>query len=69
MKAVKWIYNMAGIYGLTITIPILFMENRNAVDDPPGINHPEFFYGFLFLCAVFKLLFLLISKDPIRYRT
>lgn len=68
MKAVKWIYKVAGIYGLLVIVPMFFAENRIAIVDPPAITHPEFFYGFLCLCTVFQLLFLLISKDPIRYR-
>jgi hypothetical protein len=47
----------------------MFLERRAGVTDPPAINHPEFYYGFFGSALVWQLLFFLISRDPIRFRS
>jgi hypothetical protein len=44
------------------------MEQRLGVDYPPPLNHPEHFYGFLGVAAAWQVAFLIISRDPPRYR-
>ncbi|WP_425619348.1 hypothetical protein NA78x_003088 [Anatilimnocola sp. NA78] len=34
----------------------------------PAITHPEFFYGFLGVAIAWQLAFLVIARDPVRYR-
>lgn len=68
LKQVKNIYFYAGIYGLIALTPQLFMEKKFGIDFPPPITHPEFYYGFTGLALVWQLCFILISKDPIRYK-
>jgi hypothetical protein len=41
---------------------------RIAQDYPPPITHPEYFYGFIGVVVAWQLLFILLSRDPIRYR-
>src|SRR5260370_20969371 len=44
------------------------MEGRIGRETPPAITHPEYFYGLLGAGMSWQILFLLLSKDPLRYR-
>jgi hypothetical protein len=68
MKFAKAVYLIAGIYGLIITAPLYFFEAQIGRDMPPAITHPEYFYGFLGAVLAWQVAFLIISRDPIRYR-
>jgi hypothetical protein len=68
MKFAKAVYLIAGIYGLIITAPLYFFEAQIGRDMPPAITHPEYFYGFLGAVLAWQVVFLIISRDPIRYR-
>ncbi len=54
--------------GLLILVPMLFMENRIGIDYPPVITHPEYFYGFVLVTIAWQVGFIIISRDPVRYR-
>jgi len=62
------VFLFAGIYGLIVLVPQLFSESRIARDYPPAITHSEYFYGFLGIAIAWQLCFLVISRDPARYR-
>jgi hypothetical protein len=64
----RWVFWIAGVYGLLILSPFYFMEKQIGVDQPPPITHPEFFYGFLGCALAFQVVFLIIGADPVRYR-
>jgi hypothetical protein len=64
----KSVFLVAGIYGVAIVAPEYFLELRYGQDYPPAVTHPEFFYGFVGLCLVFQVLFLVIASNPLRYR-
>ena len=68
MKFAKWVYIIAGIYGLLVVTPLYFSEAQIGRDYPPAITHPEFFYGFVGITVAWQLAFLLIGRDPVRYR-
>jgi len=59
---------LAGIYGILVVAPEYFLETRYGQDHPPAITHAEFFYGFVGVCLVFQILFLVIASDPVRFR-
>lgn len=61
-------YTVAAIYGILVLLPQYFMEGRIAEKSPPAITHAEYFYGFTGLALVFQFVFLLIARDPVRYR-
>ena len=44
------------------------MEARVGRDFPPPITHPEHFYGFIGVAVAWQVLFLIIARDPVRYR-
>jgi hypothetical protein len=62
------VFLAAGVVGLGMLLPQYFLEKRVGVDQPPAITHPEFFYGFVGVATAWQVAFLIISRDPIRYR-
>jgi hypothetical protein len=69
MKFARNVFLVAGIYGLIVMLPQYFLEARIGRDAPPPITHPEFFYGFIGVTIAWQVAFLVISRDPQRYRT
>lgn len=69
MKFAKRVFLIAGIWGLLVLLPMYFLEEKNGRDFPPPINHPEFYYGFIGVAVAWQVLFLILSKDPVRYRS
>jgi len=68
MKFARWTYLLAGIYGLLVLVPQYFLEEKNGMSNPPAINHPEYYYGFIGVGIAWQIAFLVISRDPQRYR-
>jgi hypothetical protein len=68
MQLARWVFRLAGIYGLLAVVPMYFLERRIGIDAPPPITHPEYFYGFIGVALAWQLAFLVISLDPVRYR-
>ena len=62
------VYAIAGIYGLIVMFPQYFLEGRIGRDNPPPITHPEYFYGFIGIVLVWQIAFLVIARDPARFR-
>ena len=62
------VFRWAGIYGLVVMGPQLFLEAKTGQDYPPPVNHPEFYYGFVGCALAFQVVFLIIATDPVRYR-
>src|SRR3954451_19441577 len=68
MKFSRNVFLLGGIYGLLIVTPQYFAEAWVGVKFPPAVTHPEYFYGFVGAIVVWHILFLVISRDPARYR-
>jgi len=68
MTFARRVFTGAGIYGLIVLLPLYFAEGRIAQDQPPPINHPEYYYGFVGCAVAFQLVFLTIGRDPLKYR-
>jgi len=68
VKFAKTVYFIAGIYGLIVLVPQFFTEEKTGRDFPPAITHPEYYYGFIGVGVAWQVLFLILSKDPVRYR-
>ncbi len=62
------VYTVAAVYGFLVITPQYWMEQRIGQDSPPAITHPEYFYGFIGLCIAWQLVFLVVARDPVRYR-
>ena len=68
MKFARSIFSIAGIYGLLVLLPQYFLEAKTGRDFPPPITHPEYYYGFIGVALAWQVLFLILAKDPARYR-
>jgi hypothetical protein len=68
MQFAKTVFLAAGVLGLLQLIPAYFMEGVIATWNPPAVEHPEFYYGFIGVVLVWQLVYLLIGLDPIRFR-
>lgn len=62
------VFTGAAIYGILVLAPQYVMEGRLGRDFPPPITHPEHFYGFIGIALAWQLVFLLVGRDPVRYR-
>jgi hypothetical protein len=68
MRFAKRVFTVAAIYGLLILTPQYFFEERIGRDFPPAITHPEHFYGFVGVALAWQVMFLVIARDPVRFR-
>ena len=68
MKFAKITFYVAGILGIMVLFPQYFMEAKIGQDFPPAITHPEFFYGFVGIALVFQFVFLIVARNPLKYR-
>lgn len=68
MTFAKRVYLGAAIYGLIVLLPQYFLEQKTGRDFPPAITHPEYYYGFIGVAIAWQIVFLIISRDPVRYR-
>jgi hypothetical protein len=68
MKFAKWVFLVAGVVGILELVPLYFSETKIGLDYPPAITHPEFFYGFVGVALAWQVLFLILARDPVRYR-
>ena len=70
------VFHIAGIYGLAVLLPQFFIEllpaefvkQQLGEEIVPGAVHPEHFYGFVGVAAAWQVAFLIIARDPARYR-
>lgn len=68
MTFARRVYFIAAVYGILALVPQYFMEEKIGRDFPPPITHPEQFYGFIGVALAWQVMFLLIARDPARYR-
>lgn len=68
MKFAKYVFMIAGFYGLLVVPPLYFLEEKIGRESPPAITHPEYFYGFAGVTLAWQFVFLIISRDPLKYR-
>lgn len=68
MTFARRVFRGAAIYGLIVLLPQYFLEAKTGRDFPPAITHPEYYYGFIGVAVAWQLVFLIVSRDPVRYR-
>src|SRR5208283_626887 len=68
MKFARIVYGIAAVYGFIVLPPLYFLIDAIGKQAPPPVTHPEFYYGFAGVATLWQVLFVLIARDPIRYR-
>ena len=68
MRFARAVFSVAGIYGLIVLLPQYFLIEQNGRDFPPAITHPEYYYGFIGVGVAWQIAFLVLAKNPARYR-
>lgn len=68
MKFAKVVFWIAAIWGVLILTPLYFMFDKIGQQDPPAITHPGFYYGFAGVALAWQLVFVVIARDPVRFR-
>ena len=68
MRFAKTVFTGAGIWGLLVLTPLLFLFDYMGRQYPPPITHPDFYYGFVMVGLAWQVAVLLIGRDPVRFR-
>lgn len=68
MRFARWVFLIAGVYGVLVLAPGLFMEPQAGEAAPAPITNPEYYYGFFGSALVWQLVFLLVASNPQRWR-
>ena len=68
IKFAQRLFLAAGIYGVAVLAPLLFLEDQIGVHDPPVVSHPEFYYGFVCTALAWQIVYLMMSRDALRFR-
>jgi hypothetical protein len=68
MKFARIVFWIAAIWGVLILTPLYFMFDLIGRQDPPVITHPAFYYGFAGAGVAWQLAFIVIARDPVRFR-
>jgi len=68
MRFAKVVFTVAGVWGVLVLTPLYFMFDAVGRWYPPAVTHPDVYYGFVGVALVWQIAFLVISRDPRRYR-
>lgn len=68
MQFARTSFTVAGWWGIVSLAPLFFMYRFIGQQHPPALTHPEYFFGFLCVTFAWQLAFLVIARDPSRYR-
>ena len=68
MLFARRLFLFAAGYGFLALLPQYFLIDKNGRDFPPAITHPEYYFGFVGVALAWQVAFLVIARDPVRYR-
>jgi hypothetical protein len=68
MRLAKLVFTVAGVWGLIVLTPLYFTFDTIGAMYPPPIAHPDFYYGFVGVAMAWQVGFLVIGRDPVRFR-
>jgi len=60
------VFLAAAAWGALTLLPLPLLKSQIEAAGP--ISHPEYFYGFIGVAVAFQFVFLVIARDPVRYR-
>lgn len=63
----KWVFTIAGAFGVIVIAPLFFLEDVMARSGGP-FNHPETYYGFAGAVLAWQFVYLVIGRNPAPYR-
>ena len=69
MKIARWVFLIAGILGLLPVVPVvynLFLSEPELVPELASMG--LLFYVFLIQYACWRILYIFLARDPLRYR-
>jgi len=69
MKFAKIVFWIAAVWGILVITPLYFLYDTIGRQDPPPITHPGFYYGFVGGALAWQFAFVVIARDPVRFRT
>ncbi len=68
MKFAKIVFTIAGIWGIVVLVPLYFLTDISGRHYSPPPSYPHFFYGFVGVTLAWQIAFLMIGRDPVRFR-
>ena len=68
IKFARRLFLGAGLYGLAVLAPLFFLERVIGEYAPPPLTHAEFYYGFVCTALAWQVVYLMMSRDPLRFR-
>jgi hypothetical protein len=68
MKFAKAVFTIAGIWGIVVLTPLYFLTDISGRRYEPPASYPHFFYGFIAVAMAWQIAFLIIGRDPVRFR-
>jgi len=68
MKFARIVFWSAAVWGVLVVAPMLFLFDMVGRQDPPPINHPQFYYGFATAALVWQFVYMTIATDVVRFR-
>lgn len=68
MRFAKTVFTVAGLWGVVVLTPLYFAFDLVGRLYPPPMTHPDVYYGFIGLGIAWQVGFLVIGRDPARFR-
>ncbi len=67
MTFARWVFTIGGIWGVLVIAPLFVLEGSLAQMSGP-FSHPDTYYGFAASTLAWQIGYLVIGRDPVRYR-
>jgi hypothetical protein len=68
MRFARFVFLIACGWGIVVLTPLYFMFDAVGRQYPPAITHPVLYYGFIGVALAWQVAFLIIGRDPLRFR-
>jgi hypothetical protein len=68
MRFARVVFTLAGIWGLVVLAPLFFLVDISGRPYAAPTEYPHFFYGFVSVALAWQIAFLIIGRDPARFR-